>query len=655
MKTTSVRPDIQFLRGIAILAVLIFHSEVVPLSGGYLGVDVFFVISGYLITSIILRDLAADRFSFPRFYARRAKRLLPAAYCTLIFTSLLGATVLSAEQWDDFVKQLIGTVTFTANIVLPFQSGYFETAAESKPLLHTWSLSVEEQYYLCIPLMLYLIRPRWRFPALAVATLLSLSLCLIFVSFRLSYWRLPELDSPTAAFFFLPTRAWEMLTGSLLAWRMLKAPALNVTKRVKLPALLLIGYLCAAPIDSAHPRIDALLVVMATAVLIAGNSDWLAQNLLTRAVEKLGDWSYSLYLVHWPLFALARTTYLDAVPLYVKYLLLLAALVLAYLQFEYVEQRFRYGWQVNRNKTFKWLAAASLLVVITPLSADLLRSWNGSAAKPTSRTPNWGLKQACSAGSLVFEHPEQCSSAAQPVYALWGDSYTMHLIPGLQNEKPIAESMIQITMAACAPILGLASLDKNYDETWAERCLAFNEKAIRFIESSPSIRYVIMSSPYSGYFDEGELTQFYQGKKIVGNRALAVEQMLTTLARLTASGKIPVLIAPPPRPGFDVGECWRHKQSGLLVLGRNDCNFRFEEHQVYQRGIIDSLTEVQQRSRSSLLRFDDILCEDGYCRTRLADGTSIYKDGGHLSVAGSEWAVPQLGLSKLETPSSQDP
>lgn len=650
MKTSSVRPDIQFLRGIAILAVLIFHSEVIPLNGGYLGVDVFFVISGYLITSIILRDLAANHFSFPRFYARRAKRLLPAAYCTLIFTSLLGAIVLGTDQWDDFVKQLIGTVTFTANIVLPFQSGYFETAAESKPLLHTWSLSVEEQYYLCIPLMLYLIRPRWRFAALAVATLLSLSLCLVFVSFRFSYWRLPELDSPTAAFYLLPTRAWEMLAGSLLAWRMLKTPAVHVTKFVKLPALLLIGYLCAAPIDSLHPRIDALLVAMATALLIAGNSDWLAQNALTRSVEKLGDWSYSLYLVHWPLFALARTAYLGAVPLYVKYLLLLAALVLAYLQYEYVEQRFRYGWQVNRNKTFKWLAAASLMVVFTPLSAELFRSWNHPAADPSPPTPNWGLKQACSAGTLVFDHPDQCSSAAQPVYALWGDSYTMHLIPGLKKEKPIAESMIQITMAACAPILGVASLDKNYDETWAKRCLAFNEKAILFIESSPSIRYVIMSSPYSGYFDEGELTQFYQDKKIIGNRALAVAQMLTTLARLTASGKIPVLIAPPPKPGFDIGECWQHRQNGLLILGRGDCNFDVEEHQTYQRGIIDSLTEIQQRSRSTLLRFDDIFCKEGYCRTLLPDGRSIYKDGGHLSTAGSEWAVPQLGLSKLEAP-----
>lgn len=647
MERSSVRPDIQFLRGVAILAVLIYHAEVVTFAGGYLGVDVFFVISGYLITSIILRDLAAGRFSFMQFYARRAKRLLPAAYCTLIFSTFLSAKILTSAAWDDFIKQLIGTVTFTANIVLPFQTGYFETTAEGKPLLHTWSLSVEEQYYLCIPLILYLIRPRWHFAALAIAAVLSVIACIGFVSFPFSYWRFPTIDSQTAAFFLLPTRAWEMLAGSLLAWLMLKSRGLSLPKFLKPAALLLIGYLCAFPIEGPHPRENAVLVVLATAMLIAGNSSWLPQNKLTRAVEKIGDWSYSLYLVHWPLFALARNSYLGETPKAIKLLLVFLAILLAYLQYEYIEQRFRYGWQANKAKTLKWLAAASLLVVITPISADFVRNFNGSANFDYLRSANWGFQESCAAGTVVFSHPGECSTAEQPVYALWGDSYTMHLIPGLKQEKPIAESMIQITKAACAPILGIASLDSNYDETWAAGCLAFNEKAISYIENSQSIKYVIMSSPYSGYFDDGPLTIFYDGKKIIGDRSIAIGQMADTVNRLIAHGKLPILVAPPPRPGFNIGECWERKNSGLLILGRSDCNFRLDEHLAHQRGIVDGLAEVQNRSHAKLVRFDDVFCHDGYCQTALADGTSIYKDGGHLSGPGSEWAVPKLGLLKL--------
>ncbi len=646
MNHSGVRPDIQFLRGIAILVVLIYHSGLIPLAGGYIGVDVFFVISGYLITSIIIRDLAVGRFSFTHFYARRAKRLLPAAYCTLILTTFFGAQMLGPSQWDDFIEQLVGTVTFTANIVLPFQSGYFETAAENKPLLHAWSLSVEEQYYLLIPLALYLIPQRWHFRALALIAFLSLGICITFVSFPFVYWRLPGITSPSAAFFFLPTRAWEMLAGSLLAWLMLKSPALNLPNAVKKLALLLIAYLCVFPIESIHPRENAVLVVLATAILLTGNGAWLAQNLVTRAVEKIGDWSYSLYLVHWPLFVLTNTAYLGETPQSIKVILVFAAILLAYLQYEYVEQRFRYGWQVNRKKTFKWLAAASLLVVFTPISADIIRSWAHDPSASILQAPNRGFNEACSSGKLVFEIPMACSSASQPAYALWGDSYAMHLVPGLLREKPIADSLIQITKAACAPILGVASLDNNYNEDWAKECLAFNDKAIRYIENNPSIRYVIMSSPFSGYFDEGELRLYYQGKKIVGDRTVAIEQMLVTLNRLVAHGKVPLLVAPPPRPGFDIGECWQHLQYGLLVLGRKDCNFRYEEHQAYQRDIIDSLSVVQRRSNVRLARFDNILCKDDHCETSLTNGISIYKDSGHLSGPGSEWAVPQLGLTR---------
>ncbi|NOU13848.1 MAG: acyltransferase [Methylococcaceae bacterium] len=646
MKHSPIRPDIQFLRGIAILAVLVYHSELISLSGGYLGVDIFFVISGYLITSLILRDLSSNQFSFFQFYARRAKRLLPAAYCTLIFVTLLSFKVLTKSQWDDFIKQLIGTATFTANIVLPFQTGYFETTSAQKPLLHTWSLSVEEQYYLFIPLILFVIKPKWHFASLVTGAMLSLFICIFFVSFPFSYWRFPTIDSETAAFFLLPTRAWEMLAGSILAWLMMHSSHFKLPNIARCLAVILIFFLCAFPIDSVHPRENAILVVIATAIIIAGEGHWLPQNRMTLAIEKIGDWSYSLYLIHWPLFALSRSAYLGETPKHIKFLLICISIVLAYLQYEYIEQRFRYGWQANKTKTFKWLAAATCIVIIAPMAGTVIREFNSSTNLDYMSMPNFGLKETCAAGK-IFSNQKECETADQPIYAVWGDSYSMHLIPGLKLENTIGKSMIQVTKAACAPILGVASIDSNYNEIWAKGCLDFNEKAINFIQNSQSIKYVIMGSPYSGYFDYGNLTLFFDGKKIIGSRSIAVEQMITTIERLRAFGKQPILVAPPPRPGFNIGECWERKSAGLLVLGRSNCNFLIEEYYAFQRGIIDGLNEVQRRTHVDIVWFDKIICDTGVCQTMLADGISIYKDGGHLTVPGSEWLVPKLDLIRM--------
>ena len=642
---TAVRQDIQVLRGIAVLAVLLYHSKLVPMAGGYLGVDIFFVISGFLITKNILSDIDRERFSFQEFYSRRARRLLPAAYCTLIVTTLLASRILTENRWSDFVDQLIGAVTFTANIALPLQAGYFETRADVKPLLHMWSLSVEEQYYLLAPLLLVLVRPRWRIATLMTLALLSAALCLVLISSRFTYWRLPDLDSQQLAFFMLPARAWQMLAGSLLACVAVAQVKFNPARAMKLVPLGLLCLICAMPLDPLHPRGDAFVAVLLTALLIAGDGRWIGNSVPVRMLARVGDWSYSLYLVHWPLFALANSAFLGQVPAAARGALVLVSMLLAYLQYEYVEQRFRRAGAFGA-RGWSWLAAGSITVILLPVALGPIRLTAEPGAYAYLHQPNRGLSPRCAAGGAV-DDPGACSTSTQPRVALWGDSYAMHLVPGLQALEAVGGSMIQITKAACGPIRGVASIDSNYDEKWAKGCLEFNERAFRLIVSSESIRYVIMSSPFSGYLDYGELKIFHDGRTENADRSIALERLTDTVKELQARGKRPILVAPPPRPGFDIGACREQQGSGLMTLGRASCDFLLADHQRYQQGIIEGLKEVRDRTGVEVAWFDDVICSNERCRTVMMDGISIYKDGGHLSIPGSVWAVPKLGIHRF--------
>ncbi len=647
-----MRQDIQFLRGIAVLAVLLYHSDVVPLAGGYLGVDIFFVISGYLITRNIVSDLDRGRFSFTDFYTRRARRLLPAAYCTLIVTTLLASKVLTEDRWQDFVAQLLGAITFTANFVLPFQSGYFETAAETKPLLHMWSLSVEEQYYLLAPMTLWLLSPRWRVAALASLFIASLALCMVLVSTKFTYWRLPEVDSQQLAFFMLPARAWEMLAGSLLAVLALRHPGVGASRWLKLLALTLLCALCAAPTDTVHPRADAILTVALTSTLIAGSGQWLGGSAPVRVIALIGDWSYSLYLVHWPLFALATSAFLGQVPAVVRVSLTFLSVGLAYLQYTFVERRFRQRGAVKqqaRLPMLKALIAGTITAACLPWVLAPFRLQASPDAYSYLHQRNRGLSAHCAAGGAI-DDATACSTSPTPQVALWGDSYAMHLVPGLLASPGLGSTMIQITKAACAPVLGVASIDQNYDDEWARTCLQFNDRALALVMRTESVRSVILSSPFSGYLDVGLRKVFINGRTQTVDRQVVLERFIETVRQIQAGGKAVILVAPPPRPGFNVGACWEQVGLGLAMLGRKDCNFDLAEHLQYQRGIIDGLNEVARRTGASVVWFDGLLCHQGKCSTASLDGASLYMDAGHLSVQGSKHLVPQLGLDRLAMP-----
>ena len=302
------REDIQALRGIAVLLVVLFHVRLNLLSAGYLGVDIFFVISGFLITSMVTNQIRRGSFSFGEFYFRRAKRLLPAAYTTFLITALLSMWLLTSQEFKQFTQQLWGAVTFTSNIVLWRQGSYFGGEAELKPLLHTWSLAIEEQYYLALPAALYFIPVRHWLKSVLLVLVASAVLCMAVMAWK-----------PDVAFYMFPTRAWELAVGSLGVF-LHRHPKTEIWARhLFWPALLLMLVLPVFPLSSKHPGIDAWLVCWATLVVILAQYPLMNRGRVVGVLARVGDWSYSLYLVHWPIFALASNVWVGDLPVWVKW------------------------------------------------------------------------------------------------------------------------------------------------------------------------------------------------------------------------------------------------------------------------------------------------------------------------------------------------
>ena len=283
---TAKRDDIQILRAYAVMIVIFYHSGIGLISQGFIGVDVFFVISGYLITGHVRRDISDGIFSLKAFYARRMKRLLPAAYVTIAASLIVAPFILSGDEARDFCKQVTGAVGFIANYVIKNQTGYFEGAADLKPLLHTWSLSVEEQFYFLIPPLLLIIPYR----------LHGLLSGLIVLASYLSCWFAKA--NPETIFCTLPYRAWELGIGALASFFVLanKPPS----KRRAGLLLFAIGVLIYLPIMGEFQGRKIVLVTLAclsTFSMILFGAYFKGKGLLSRLLVGVGDLSYSLYLV----------------------------------------------------------------------------------------------------------------------------------------------------------------------------------------------------------------------------------------------------------------------------------------------------------------------------------------------------------------------
>ncbi|MGF1483363.1 MAG: acyltransferase family protein [Opitutales bacterium] len=335
------RREIDGLRAIAVVPVILGHAGVSFLKGGYLGVDVFFVISGYLITTLIYKDLEKKRFSILNFYERRARRLLPALFAVLIPTTLLGYFVLLPEDLENLGQSLVATLAFANNVLLYLTSGYWAMEAEFKPLMHTWSLAVEEQYYLVAPVMLYVFY-RMGKKALFLSFLLILGTSLAFSQYA-------SVHLPTFNFLMIFTRAWELAIGALAALVMISPRFDRYRDHAASGAMAAVGLvlICVSMVlfapETPHPSLLTLFPTLGTVfiVLFAGPNNLTGKLLSTKAFVGIGLISYSAYLWHHALFAYARVLSLEPPGLDLMLGLSALTLVLSYLSWRFVEQPFR--------------------------------------------------------------------------------------------------------------------------------------------------------------------------------------------------------------------------------------------------------------------------------------------------------------------------
>ena len=626
------------MRAAAVLAVVLFHFGVPGVTGGFVGVDVFFVISGFLITSIIWRERQAGRFSFVDFWARRARRILPALFVMMAATLAVGWFLLAPKDYEELGRSVHYQVIFTSNLLFSRQHGYFDAASDIKPLLHTWSLAVEEQFYIIFPLLLTLLASRLKHWRLALFGILL-------VSFGMSVWAVAH--APQKAFYLLHLRAWELLAGAMLAvvplrdWR--ASPGLAQGVSLLSMALILIavfGFDSATP----FPGAAALLPVLGVVGLIWANgqqSTWVGRLLSSRVMVGVGLISYSWYLWHWPVFVYASYAAVDGLsPLELGGLMLLS-LVLGYLSWRFVETPFREKRLLPGRKAI--LATACVGILCLGLTGVALRKADGVPSRLSeqalryAQAKKWSPElMACMADKDTPDERLFChfGPKGSSVSALvWGDSHATALIPALEvAAKRHDISLVEASFAGCVPLDGLENI---------ARCAHFNHRVEKAM-AEQSFSDVVLAARWSLYLygqmsgdKEHALKDPATGQYV---RAIAEQRFAQGLRErikgLRTAGHRVWLVKEVPLQEIIVP----YRLSRLAMMHRpvDREGLPVAEHLKRQAFISQLFAELAAAdSGVAVLDPAPLLCgADGLCRVEL-NGRALYTDDNHLSDVGA--------------------
>ncbi len=622
------RPDIDGLRGVAVLSVVIFHAFPEWLSGGFIGVDIFFVISGYLISSIIFENLKQGSFSFLEFYKRRVRRIFPALLLILGACFFFGRFALFTDEFQQVGKHIAGGAAFVSNFLLWSESGYFDNASETKPLLHLWSLGIEEQFYLAWPLMVWFAWHKnisW-FKLTLVALGASLLANVIGIS------------TDTVATFYSPlTRFWELLSGSLLAWHALQQKtalstpsAYNSNMFAVLGLTLIIAGIFGMTNKMPFPGWWALVPTTGTLCLLYSTPyAWINRSLLSnRIMVWFGLISFPLYLWHWPILSftsiikgqdLNRDTRLIAVSL---------ALILSWLSYKFIENPIR---SRGGNRSVVALLLACLVTFFAGNYAYFFGNYHlteHSSVFPFTEKvreqfvgDKWGYQKNA---LCLQQYPMQDASSyawwfcmksqsKAPTLLLLGNSYANQLYPGFALNKRLAHhSILSIGTCDVGTAPSTSSTDKKAPcngENFANQM----DYIDGIVKESKTIKYVIIDGlkidPESEYID----------------------RVQKQIAILEKAGSQVIVFTPHIRPGFDVKSCFTRP----LQTASRDCSFP-ESDVEKMKSQFQLFKTTIARSNPHVLFFNqnEMYCNDSKC-SYISNELPLYRDKAHLSEYGS--------------------
>jgi len=643
MHTFGSRRDIDGLRALAVIPVVLFHFGFSTFSGGFVGVDVFFVISGFLITSILFRDISAQGFSFVDFWARRARRIIPALSVVLLVTLALGWLLLTAKDFSELGRTVRYQSLFISNILFMREDGYFQPASDLKPLLHTWSLAVEEQYYIFFPLLMVLLMRHvrhWRWMLFAVL-LISFGLNIAYIERK-----------PDVAFFSLPTRAWELLCGAMLAVLPARKHAVRPWLAQSVGAAGLGAVLLAVftfDRGTVFPGWAALLPVFgATALIWSGGqgSTWAGQLLSARVFVWIGLLSYSLYLWHWPVYVYANAISIDGIQPWEAAGWMLLALGLAWLSWRFVELPFREKRLLAGRKPV--LVGGLMAMAVLAVTGSVVRSQEGFPQRLTGKALEYAQAREWQAGQMKCmlvtkdkKFDKACLLGGNPevpaTRLVWGDSHAAALMPAIESgAKREGRPVWLYSMSACPPILS---------DDPRQRCKDFNEQTMEQVRRL-QIKDVVLASNWSLYVygrEDGDkkvlLNAHDNTAQAEARMALAIE---ARVAAIRAAGAQVWLFKEVPlqRKGAI------SRLTSLARIGRSADGLGrpLEEHlarQHFLSRLFDSMSAADPGVH--VIDPTPLMCADQVCSIEV-NGHSKYKDEDHLSDTGS------ARLSPLFTP-----
>ncbi len=614
----SYQPEVDGLRTLAVLSVTLYHLNLPFFGGGYVGVDVFFVISGYLITRLIVGEIEkSGSFRFAYFYQRRVRRLFPALVSTIAF-SVGGAFLLfSPEQMKNFGASAIAAVFSASNFYFWSQADYFDALATSKPLLHTWSLSVEEQFYLLWPAAIVLLS-RFGRKALIAGIGFAVVASLVAAQIWLRY-------DTAGAFYLLPTRIMELGIGGLASFvrRPQRGGWLDLVSAAGLAAIIL--SIAFYTDETPFPGLMALLPCLgAAAFIVAGNSVAVGGLFRTAPIVWVGRISYSVYLVHWPLVVFAQAYQIQPFSGVEKVAIVVASIVLGAAQFYLVEERFRHirpaSWRARR--VFPVVLGTALIVAAPAYTATIDGwSWRLPETRIEKSNRDW----------LRFEDQSYCRNnkkGASDLFdcqnyrgkdkniVLWGDSHALHLVSGISINFP-DYNVFTIYRNGCVPQSGFENFVRKMGEK-TDDCIKHNRRVLKFLLSQPPTNIILSAA----------------NRAPVEESAKAMDYLVSQLKN---AGHTVVVMGDFIRPGVSLVDC---VSVPAYVIDDNKVNTRCHGDVAMQNRELD-YDRYMAKHVSNYVSPGPIQCPSGDC-SYFHDGQLLYRDDHHMNVPGSIYFIGKL-------------